>query len=231
MARSVPNLAFMGECDMVGKQLKDYVKSECADFESAITILERLFVKTPNEVFARHLLATRRQKPGESLDEFLRELRKLSKDWNLKAVSADQYREELIWDAFINGLSSAHICQRLLENNMLDLQGAYNQAYSLDLAQRNAEAYASLTAHTAVTVTPQNPPTSQVLHSTAVVNLKSLEEDAMHSSPDVSEKSAVAATYNVRKKCYFCGGPYHARSTCPAREATCHKCSGKGHFA
>ncbi|XP_064087445.1 uncharacterized protein LOC135202125 [Macrobrachium nipponense] len=171
-----------------------------------------------------------RQKPGESLDEFLRELRKLSKDCNLKAVSADQYREELIQDAFINGLSSAHIRQHLLAN-MLDLQGAYNQAYSLDLAQRNAEAYTSLNAHTAVTVTPQNPPTSQVLHSTALVNLNSSEEDAMHSSPDASEKSAVATTYNVQKKCYFCGGPYHARSTCPACEATCHKCSRKGHFA
>ncbi|XP_064103977.1 uncharacterized protein LOC135213780 [Macrobrachium nipponense] len=200
-------------------------------FVNFIEECERLYVKIPNEIFARHLLATRQQKPGESLDEFMRELRKLSKDCNLKAVSADQYREELIQDTFINGLSSAHIHQRLLENNMLDLQGAYNQAASLDLAQRNAEAYASLTAHTAVTVTPQNPLTSQVLHSTAVVNLKSSEEDAMHSSPDASEKSAVATFYNVRKKCYFCGGPYHARSTCPAREATCHKCSKKGHFA
>ena len=40
-----------------------------------------------------------------SLDEFLQQLRKLSKDCNLKDVTADQYREELVRDSFINGLS------------------------------------------------------------------------------------------------------------------------------
>ncbi|XP_042218088.1 uncharacterized protein LOC121863481 [Homarus americanus] len=98
-------------------------------------------------IFARHLLAKRRQQPGETLDEFLRELRKLSKDCNLKPVTAEQYREELIHDAFINGISSPLIWQRLLENKTLGLQNAYNQAYSLDLAQHNADAYSSPLLH------------------------------------------------------------------------------------
>ena len=86
-----------------------------------MAILEKLYVKMPNEIFARHLLATRRQQSGESLHEFLLELRRLSKDCNLKTVSAEQYKEELVSDSFINGLSSPLIRQRLLENKTLTL--------------------------------------------------------------------------------------------------------------
>ena len=78
-------------------------------------------MKTPNEIFARHLLATRQQRVGESLDEFLRELTKLGKDCKFRAVSAEQYKDELVRDAFINGLASPMIRQRLLENKSLDL--------------------------------------------------------------------------------------------------------------
>ena len=114
--------------------------------------LEALYIKSPNEIFACHLLATRRQQPGESLDEFHQSLRKLSKDCNLKAVSAEQYREELLRDSFINRLYSSVIRQCLLENKTLSLQTAYDQANSLDLAQKNVESYSMFggVAHAAV---------------------------------------------------------------------------------
>ncbi|XP_076067679.1 uncharacterized protein LOC143040470 [Oratosquilla oratoria] len=89
---------------------------DCATYENTITKLESAYVKLPNKVFARHVLATRRQQSAESLDKFLRELHKLSKDCNFKAVTVEQYQEKLVRDAFINGIASASICQRLLEN-------------------------------------------------------------------------------------------------------------------
>ena len=99
----------------VSYDVYDYIE-ECSTYNGAIDVLNKLYVKTPNEIFARHLLSTRKQTVGESLDEFLQELRRLSKDCAFKAVSADKYREEMIRDSFINGLSSALIRQRLLEN-------------------------------------------------------------------------------------------------------------------
>ena len=81
----------------VSHNVYEYIK-DCKDYKSAISVLEQLFVKTPNEIFARHLLATRRQKSGETLAEFPQELRKLSKDCNFKNVTAEQYREELVRD-------------------------------------------------------------------------------------------------------------------------------------
>ena len=81
----------------------DYVE-DCVDFDSVVKSLQNTYIKTPNEIFTQHLLANIRQQSGESLDEFIQQLRKLSKDWNLKNVIADQYREKLVRESFINGL-------------------------------------------------------------------------------------------------------------------------------
>jgi len=139
----------------VSHNVYEYIE-ECTSYESAIDVLEGVFVKTTNEIFARHLLATRRQKPGETLPEFLQELRRLSKDCNLKDVKAEQYREELVRDSFINGLSSPLIRQRLLENTQLDLKTAFDQASALDLAQKNAEAYAMPDISTTASITDRS---------------------------------------------------------------------------
>ena len=78
-------------------------------------------MKTPNNVFARHLLAMRQQKLGESLDEFFRELEKLKKNCNFSDYTAEECSNEAMRNAFISGLSSHSIQQWLLENKTLDL--------------------------------------------------------------------------------------------------------------
>ena len=97
---------------------------DSANFEHAVKILKSTFIQVPNVIFARHLLATRKQNHGETLEEFLRDLRKLAKDCQFVQVSAVQYKEEMIRDSFINGISSPNIRQRLLENKSLDLKTA-----------------------------------------------------------------------------------------------------------
>ena len=54
--------------------------ADCTDDDSAVETLESLYIIPKNEIFARHLLATRRQQAGESLEEFLNVLKLLSKD-------------------------------------------------------------------------------------------------------------------------------------------------------
>ena len=53
------------------------------------------------------MLATRKQKPGESFDTYLNALKSLAKDCNFKAVTADVYQSESIRDAFIAGTTSS----------------------------------------------------------------------------------------------------------------------------
>ena len=51
-------------------------------------------------------------------------------------VSAVQNREAAIRDAFIAGLSSGYIRQRLLEENSLELLTVFDKAQSLEDAQK-----------------------------------------------------------------------------------------------
>ena len=39
-----------------------------------------------------------------------------------------------------------------------------------------------------------------------------------------------AKTPSNRKRCVWCQGEYHPRDKCPAKDATCHFCSKRGHF-
>ena len=87
------------------------------------------------------MLATRKQQPTETLDEYLQQLKTLAKDCSFKAVTADIYKQEMIRDSYINGLLSNAIRQRLLENTTLTLEQAHTQARSLDQADRNASMY------------------------------------------------------------------------------------------
>ena len=49
-------------------------------------------------------------------------------------------------------------------------------------------------------------------------------EDAL-----TKDESAVAAVQ--KKKCFFCGGPYHPQRRCPAQNTECNECRKTGHFA
>jgi hypothetical protein len=148
--------------------------------------------------FCRHTLATRRQKPGESIDQFLQILHLLARDCGFKAVSAEENLQSHVRDAFISGLESPVIRQRLLENQTLTL----NQARALDVAQRNSETYNM---------------------STIINSIRSMEAVIAEQPNDLT----VAATYPSSRTCYFCGNGLHPRSECLAKDAECRKCGEK----
>ena len=104
-------------------------------------VLKGLSCKIPNEIFTCHYSATRHQKSGESIDQFLVALKRLSKDCNFQTVTAEVYRDELTRDSFISGLSSTYIRQRLFEHKTLTQEEAYRYAVALESAQKNSSAY------------------------------------------------------------------------------------------
>ncbi|XP_048582652.1 uncharacterized protein LOC125561897 [Nematostella vectensis] len=182
---------------------------DCTEYDAAIEALQALYVRPRNEIFARHLLATRRQQPSESLDEYLQALKTLSKDCDFKSVTAAQYSEESIRDAFITGLQSNTIRQRLLENKTLDLKTMFDQARALESAMRSSESYGA----------PQIP-----INAALPCNSTSL-------SAEQPDESTVATMKLDKATCFFCGNKKHPRPKCPALEAICNKCQKKGHFA
>jgi len=114
-----------------------YLYIEGADsYDDIATSLRQNFAKRNNNVYARHLLVSRRQAAGESISEDLQVPRNLAKDCTFSVLTANQHRDELIRDAFINGLSSSSIRQRLPESDGLDITRAHELGDSLDRAHR-----------------------------------------------------------------------------------------------
>lgn len=178
--------------------------ADCKAYDEANKLLESCYLQPKNEVYARHVLATRRQEPHEPIEQYLQTLKLLAKDCEFKAVNGDTHRDQYIREAFISGLSSAPVRQRLLENSTLDLKTAFEQARSLTLAQKHAESFNSIGYSSAIC---DDSDTQQYPHSAAVPPTKPVA------------------------KCYFCGLRRHARNNCPAKDALCHTCGKKGHFS
>ncbi|XP_059843069.1 uncharacterized protein LOC132403623 [Hypanus sabinus] len=191
-------------------------------YEGALDALKRQYLRPVNTVYARHRLATRQQRPGESCAEFLRALQTLVRACDCKTLTAEQHAELLVRDAFVTGLRSVYMRQRLLENSDLTLSSAIEKANALEAARHNADAVQSRDSPP-VPWTPQTPPPpapgSEFANAAA----------SRHSTSSPTQTTAVA-----RKKlgpCYFCGQKKHPRQRCPAREATCSSCGKRGHFA
>ena len=103
------------------------------DYDVTRLKLQRHYVKQTNVVFLKPLLATRKQKPGESLQEFLQALQIWSKNCKFRDVFAQEYRQELVRAAFVNGLTLHHIRQQFLENTERTVERAYTTAMYLHM--------------------------------------------------------------------------------------------------
>ena len=158
-------------------------------YDAAIAKLKASFIKTPNVIFSRHQLATRKQKAGESLEEFLQALHVMSKDCSLKNVSAEEYRLNLVRDAVINGLASHHIRQRLLESNELTVNQAFKKARSLFQAQEYSAAYTSSMSGT-----------NSVAASATSTEDQNENEADIDSSPATSGEVLAVATFSGGRK-------------------------------
>lgn len=192
--------------------------SECISFESAIDTLSKLFTKPKNVIYARHALASRKQLGDETIDVYLQALKQLAKDCDFKTVDAETNKNDNIRDAFISGIKSSTIRQRLLENLTLTLEETHNQALSLEMAEVNASNFYSPNANTVAAIAT----TSKQKDSGKPILLKQEQ--------DHNNTLAVTPTYRKRK-CFFCGGQIHPRKNCPALDSICQFCNKKGHYA
>ena len=184
------------------------VIAEVQNYEEAITTLDSVYIKPKNEVFARHMLSSCKQDQIETLDQYLRRLKVLAKECNFTAVSALKHQDDAVRDAFISGLLSGNIRQRLLEKTSLDLQTAFDSARSLEMAEKQNLSYR--TPGYVASLESKTPPSNEI---------------------NTSECATCAGTGpNKTTKCFFCGNDRHSRQNCPARNAICKNCEKKGHF-
>ena len=206
-------------CTYVSSSVYDYI-SEAQDYDSAITILDTTYVKPKSEIYARHILATRKQESGENLDQFLQALYNLAKECEFKAVDANRNREDHVRDAYISGLRSGSIRQRLLESKNIRITDIHDQARTLELAERRAESWSSSSCMAMESNSSKPNPTEKT-------------KDVKVGIPEREDSASLnAVNGNVASQsCYFCGYSKHQRDKCPAKTSTCAYCKKVGHWA
>ena len=193
----------------------------CLTFTEAEKILEGLYVKQPNEIFARHLLRVSKQKNNQTLEDFRSTLVKLAKDCNFKDVTAGQYREEMIRDSFINGLHSPEIRQRLLEHKHLTMAEAFQQAVTLQDAKNDNRAFSAYEV-------------SSMSDAVNAMDISNHQQPPCSSNPEEitnQVEHTVSAAVSAGKTCRWCGNNKpHEFKNCKARSQVCFKCGEKGHY-
>ena len=116
--------------------------SDSATYEDGMRALDAAYLRPKSVIYNRHKLITSKQDAGQSIDSYLQNLQSLAKDCNFVAVTAEESKNQYIRDAFINGIASASIRQRLLENSgNLSLEEASTQARALEQAQSQSASY------------------------------------------------------------------------------------------
>ena len=190
--------------------------NEHTTFTTTIEALDKLYLQTKNELYARHQLNCRKQEHGETLDKFYEALLDLSKNCKFQSVNANLNRNEHIRDSLISGLRSPNIRQRLLENKTLTLEEAYSKAKTLEDAEKLNESYATGTGLVA-----------------GVTNEKTVTPQPKTGDNENQELEAERNLNLVHRgsKCFFCNNARHPRSKCPAKESICGNCKKTGHWA
>ena len=195
--------------------------SRCQNDNAAISTLDGMFIKKKNSIFARYLLATRRQETEESLELYLQNLKILSRDCDFTAWTASQARDIALRDAFISGVRSNQIRQRMLKNKDLDLATTYELTLTLDMAQKQSDLY-SQPDFSGATI-PAQPHSQQI----PISNSQHCDLQNKDSSNTIEQPITIAA---AKIKCYFCSLCKHTCSSCPAWNSRCHRCGKQGHF-
>uniref|UniRef100_UPI00358F56FA uncharacterized protein n=1 Tax=Myxine glutinosa TaxID=7769 RepID=UPI00358F56FA len=203
--------------------------ARCATYDLAVAELKRLYIKQKSVIYARHLLRSRRQQPNEPVDHYAQELRQLLLDRTQEPRTHEQVQDVLLLDAFVSGVSSQDLRLKLLEKTDLTFTAALEQGkiYTEARLQSNDYDRMRLLAGTSLHARPE----SATADETGADPLAELQVAPAEDPGILTAAATVRPKASRGAACYFCGGQRHHRTMWPARDAICHLCSQKGHYA
>ena len=177
-------------------------------YEELTRIMREHLQPTPNEIAQRYVFYKRDRLVGESIKDYVAELRKLSEHCNF----ADRL-EESIRDKLVCGLNDQKIQQKLLAVRNLTLQSAMDTAVAMESAAKNArDLYGGVRG---------------VKNEVGVYS-------GGNSGGGVNrlDKRSYKGYGNVsvsKKECFRCGGIKHDSDHCTFKSRECFGCKKVGH--
>ncbi|KRY20467.1 Transposon Tf2-9 polyprotein [Trichinella patagoniensis] len=101
-------------------------------FDEIISVLNDHFVPQPPEIVNRHIFYQRKQQPGETVAEFIADLRRLAQGCNFVDL------ETMLRDRLVCGLRDEAVQLRLFAKKVLTFQMAQEEALSAEAACKHA---------------------------------------------------------------------------------------------
>ncbi|XP_040079366.1 uncharacterized protein LOC120850778 [Ixodes scapularis] len=176
---------------------------EFKKFDLIKSRLDGYLVHTKNVVYVSARFNQRRQQLGETVEQFATVLHRLAERWKFKDM-----KERLIRDQFVVGLLDQTRSEVLQMNPKLTLQIALSKTRTSETVKKQQAELAGQES-----ASPE-----------ACVSAVKQENTARKSEASTSQRTANS------KKCSYCAGPLHPRTSCPVKREKCRFCQKLGHF-
>lgn len=186
-------------------QFNNEVPAQAKTLANVIRLFDTHFEPVKNVIYERVKFNNIKQ-GGNTIHKFITELQSQADSCEYGTV-----RDDLVRDRIVVGVTDNKLREYLIDTEDLTLQKAIQRA----------KQYVS---H----------------HEQAAIMNSSVKDDnldyvsqprfkrgiAVNKRPDVEERPVAS-----ENRCPYCYWKRHAKGQCPARNATCYKCKGKGHWA
>nr|CAI5857311.1 unnamed protein product [Callosobruchus analis] len=139
---------------IMGEEAEEIIlqlEKEPANFQEALTSLDKFFIPRRNIIYERYKFNLRVQKPGESVDAFITSLHSLAEHCNYGTL-----KEELIRDRIVVGMSDTRTSERLQLKETLTLQQCVLEAKQAELQASHSK---ELNSHQQVSRVQEYSPT------------------------------------------------------------------------
>jgi transposase InsO family protein len=195
----------------------DDLQSGISEYSRAVSFLRSKFVTTKNVLSERIKLSKTRQKPGQSLADYVSDLRTVVAYCDYPT----NFEDEALRDAFVSGLCSDSITQAVCRS--FATAAKTGRPFSLADAIQSVE----------IEMQAQDAASPHISVNNTVASFgKSRARGGYRGRGGRSAGAPAAAVSDPPKsRCYWCGGAVvHGKAACPARAAKCNSCGTIGHF-
>lgn len=192
-------------------------------YNTVIQKFENYFVPKTNITYESYKFFTRKQKDGESLEDFLTDLVNKSKSCDFKDLC-----DRIVKDIFICNLHEKYqfVREKLLLEEELTLEKAVNISKSLIQSLSQASELKGDSSN--IFYTRQNTTVNDSLNNMRSRSKSRSQSMSRYLYTSRSQSRSHSQSRNVNKNCHRCGQIHRYR--CPATKARCRKCKAFGHY-